>query len=256
MSRSVRMWIRQPMRPLRIDIGRAAAVLALLLPAAARASCTVSISGVTFGRYRRRHYRDNRILKSRRGGSHDYISLGGDQKLTVKIKPPEPGSLVSVTVVRGAGIADGEAARVHTPRADRMAASGWASNGRAAMEQEALTVALTPRLDVVAAANAGAILPHVITTARATRRIALTLSRVGAGPSAGSRHRCHIPRWGARLIPSRCRNMTADQLRRQARGQFRRTSCHDRIDGSHLPHGRLRRARRGVDRGYSCIALA
>jgi spore coat protein U-like protein len=39
------------MRPLRIDIWLAAAAVAFLLPAEARASCAVSVSDVTFGRY-------------------------------------------------------------------------------------------------------------------------------------------------------------------------------------------------------------
>jgi hypothetical protein len=45
------------------------------------------------------------------------------------------------------------------------------SNGRLAIEQEAITVALTPKLDVVVAASVGENSLHVITTAIATKEV-------------------------------------------------------------------------------------
>ncbi len=79
---------------------------------------------------------------------------------------------MSVTVVEGAGIANGEAGGMHAPRVDRVAACGWVSNCCAAMEQGALTAALTPIPDGAVAASAGASVPHVMKTAMVTRRIA------------------------------------------------------------------------------------
>ncbi len=92
---------------------------------------------------------------------------------------------MSVTVVRGAGNANGDVPGAQTLRVDRVAASALVSNGPEGMEQEAITVALTPKLEVAVAASVGASLTHVMTTAMVTMRIALDSRLKSASPSYG-----------------------------------------------------------------------